>query len=48
MAVPLTLFYVLILSDCDPDISPKYGMVDSNIAETASLESVFPEINVFL
>ena len=48
MAVPLTLIYVLILSDCDSDISPKYGIVDSNMAETASLESVFLGINVFL
>lgn len=40
-------FYFIIL-EWNPEIQPKYGMVDFDIAEINSLEFVFPGIKVFL
>ena len=32
----------------NPLVMPKYGIVDYNIAETAALEAVFPDIKMYL
>ena len=37
-----------IIKQWNPDVSPKYGMIDFDTGEILSLESVFPSIQVFL
>ena len=37
-----------LLLGWNPLVMPKYGMVDYDIAEIAALESVFPDIKVYL
>ena len=36
------------LSGRNPLVMPKYGMIDSDITEIAALETVFPDIKVYL
>ena len=36
------------IKDWNPDVNPKYGMIDFDTGEILSLESVFPSIQVFL
>ena len=40
--------YCIFLLAWNPDVCPKYAMVDYDNAEIASLEEVFPDIQVFL
>ena len=41
-------FYAFQNLDWNPDVSPKYGMVDFDSGKILSLETIFPGIQVFL